>query len=86
MVINEHFFKADTNYELATDGTNSVHVKIKDGEAIIFNSLTEFISYVILGESQTPRIYVRENELEAIYNSIGFNFYEIGKKYEISKS
>jgi hypothetical protein len=86
MVINEHFFKADTNYELATDGTNSVHVKIKGGEAIILNSLSEFVNYVILGKSQTPRIYVQEDELENIYNSIGFNFYEIGKHYEISKN
>lgn len=85
MVINEHFFRADVSFELATDGGNTLYVKIKDGEAIIFNSLQDFVSYcVIASDDRIPRIYVDEDELEDIYNNIGYNFNEIKKHYENS--
>ena len=45
MLHNEHLRKADELYEIRHDNNgNAIHIFIKDGEAIIFQNLDDFIS------------------------------------------
>lgn len=74
MIHNEHLRKADELYEIRHDNNgNAIHVYIKDGDAIIFQSLDDFIQYVYLGKN-VSRIYVDENKLADLYEAKDYKF------------
>ena len=67
---NEHLRKADESYEVIHDNKGkALHVYIKDGDAIIFNSLHDLVSYVYFAKPDIQRHYVSEDELEGYYQS-----------------
>ena len=79
MIHNEHLRKADESYEIRHDNHgNAVHVYIKDGEAIIFPTLEDFIRRVYFGE-EVERFYVSEEDLESLYGG-SYSYYDMKKK------
>lgn len=83
MLHNEHLRKADELYEVRHDNNgNAIHLFIKDGEAIVFPSLHDFIAYLYLGDSNTERFYISENSLGDLYNSKDYSYYELKKVAE----
>lgn len=69
---NEHLLKADELYEVVHDDKgNALHVYIKDGDAIIFDSLHDFVSHVYLAKPNVHRYYASEDELETYYIKLG---------------
>jgi hypothetical protein len=69
---NEHLRKADESYELVHNEKGAaLHVYIKDGDAIIFDCLDDFVRHVYMGVPSVPRQYASEDELETYYKSLG---------------
>jgi len=80
MLYNEHLRRTDESYELRHDHNgNAIHVYIKDGGAIIFPSLHDFIAYLYLGHSEIERFYLEEDNLSTLYNSKSYSYYELKK-------
>jgi hypothetical protein len=78
MLHNEHLRKADELYEVRHDGDgNAIHVYIKDGEAVIFPSLNDLVKCIYFGDNHVDRLYILESELEALYNSESYSFYDL---------
>jgi hypothetical protein len=78
MLHNEHLRKADELYEIRHDNNgNAIHIFIKDGEAIIFQNLDDFIFYVYLGNSSVERFYVSENDLVNLYSFGVYDYYRL---------
>ena len=78
MLHNEHLRKADELYEIRHDNKgNAIHVYIKDGEAIIFPTLHDLVRCVYFGENNVDRLYILESELEALYQSESYMFYDL---------
>lgn len=78
MLHNEHLRKADELYELRHDNNgNAIHLFIKDGEAIAFPTLHDFIAYLYLGQSETERFYINEDNLGDLYENENYNYYEL---------
>lgn len=76
MVYTEDLRKADESYEVRFNSRGeAIHVYIKDGTAIIFSCLDNFIRYVYNGE-QVERYYVNSVDLIGLYVS---DKYEFGK-------
>lgn len=80
MLHNEHLRRADESYEIRHDHNgNAIHLFIKDGEAIVFPSLHDFIAYLYLGDSNIERFYISESSLGDLYNSKDYSYYELKK-------
>lgn len=78
MIHNEHLRKADETYEIRHDDNgNAIHVFIKDGEAIIFPTLADFIGYMYLGEKSVERFYLNEEELANLYTFGLYDYYSL---------
>ena len=81
MLHNEHLSKADELYEVRHDNNgNAIHVFIKDGEAIIFQNLHDFVMRIYYGK-EVERFYLSEEELTDMYNSNDYEYYELKSKY-----
>lgn len=77
MLHNEHLRKADETYECRHDDNgNAIHVLIKDGEAIVFPTLDDFVKRVYFGQ-EVERFYCSENLLFDLYESDSFNYYTL---------
>ena len=80
MLHNEHLRRADESYEIRHDHNgNAIHVYIKDGNAIVFPCLQDFINYLYLGQSETERFYIEEDNLSDLYKSKSYSYYELKK-------
>jgi len=80
MLHNEHLRRADESYEIRHDHNgNAIHVHIKDGIAIVFPCLHDFIAYLYLGDSAIERFYIEEDNLSDLYNSKSYSYYELKK-------
>lgn len=78
MLHNEHLVKADELYEIRHDSNgNAIHVFIKDGEAIVFPTLWDFIKYEILGDANVERFYLGEHELVNLYGIDEYNYHRL---------
>lgn len=78
MLHNEHLRKADESYEVRHDNNgNAIHVYIKDGEAIIFQNLHDFVLYVYFGEAGIDRYYIDEEDLSKLYDCPAYDFYNL---------
>lgn len=83
MIHNEHLRKADETYELRHDNNgNAVHVYIKDGSAILFPTLDDFVKHVYFGDNSVLRYYCSEDELGFFYTHTKYNFYELIKAHK----
>lgn len=79
MLHNEHLAKADESYEIRHDSAgNVIHVYIKDGEAIVFPTLDDFVMYIYIGK-EVERFYLNENELSNLYSFDEYNYYRLKK-------
>jgi hypothetical protein len=78
-IISEHIWRADQNVEVyeyqSISHTATIWAYLKDGEYILFNSLADFIAYLVDGES-IGRKYCSEDELDSVLES-GTNWYNI---------
>jgi len=80
MIHSEHLFQADKTYEIRHDNNgNAIHVTIKDGEAIVFPTLTALIEYNANGVNETERFYLDESDLEKLYSYKSYNYYDLKK-------
>ena len=78
MLHNEHLRKADELYEVRHDNKgNAIHVYIKDGEAIVFPTLNDFIFKVYFGTPIVERFYLAEHQLESLYAFDDYNYYSL---------
>lgn len=78
MLHNEHLRKADELYEIRHDNNgNAIHVFIKDGEAIVFPTLDDFIMYEYFGNHFVERFYINEHELVNLYGFEDYNYYSL---------
>jgi len=78
MIHNEHFRKADETYEIRHDNNgNSVHVFIKDGEAILFPSAFDLFNYFSTGNQSIERFYLDEDKLDKLYESEFYMYYDL---------
>jgi ribosomal protein S19 len=81
MTHNEHLRKADELYEVRHDNNgNAIHVYIKDGEAIIFPSLHDFVTRIYYGQ-EVERFYVKEEALFDMYTENAYDYYTLKSKY-----
>jgi len=81
MIHNEHLKRADELYEIRHDNNgNAIHVYIKDGEAIIFPTLHDFVMRVYDGQ-EVERFYLDEYELTDMYNESAYDYYTLKSKY-----
>ena len=81
MLHNEHLRKADELYEVRHDNNgNAIHVFIKDGEAIIYPSLHDFIMRTYFG-AEVERFYLSEEELCDMYVSNDYDYYTLKSNY-----
>jgi hypothetical protein len=84
MLHNEHLRKADELYEVRHDNDgNAIHIFIKDGEAIVFQNLNDFVFYIYLSYPDIERFYLDEEELINLYSFEVYDYYslkEIAKK------
>jgi len=84
MLHNEHLRKADELYEVRHDNNgNAIHIFIKDGEAIVFQNLNDFVFYNYFGSPDIERFYLDEEELINLYSFEVYDYYslkEIAKK------
>jgi hypothetical protein len=81
MLHSEHLAKADESYEIRFDSNgNVIHVYVKDGEAIIFPALHEFVMRIYYGQ-EVERFYLDEYTLTDMYNESEYNYYELKAKY-----
>jgi hypothetical protein len=77
MVHNEHFRRADELYEIWHDNNGqAIHMLIKDGEAIIFKDLHDFVLYNYLG-TDVDRVYISEDALNDIPDECRYNYYKL---------
>jgi len=82
MLHNEHLQKADELYEIRHDNNgNVIHVYVKDGEAIVFPSLHDFVMRVYYGQ-EVERFYLDEEELTDLYNESAYDYYTLKAKHE----
>lgn len=85
MIHNEHLRRADTLYECRHDGNgNAVHVLIKDGEAVIYPTLQDLIESHYFFEPGHSKMYLREEQLEQLYECEDYSFYKL-LEYAIRK-
>jgi hypothetical protein len=85
MIHQEHLRKADELYELQHDNNgNAIHVYIKDGEARVFPCLDTLIRHVYLSEDVTM-VVMPEEELDKVYASSKYNFYELLNETRINQ-
>jgi hypothetical protein len=81
MIHNEHLQKADELYEVRHDNNgNAIHVYIKDGEAIIFPTLHDFVMRVYYGQ-EVERFYLEEESLDAMYDESAYDYYTLKLNY-----
>ncbi len=81
MLHNEHLSKADESYEIRHDNNgNVIHVYIKDGEAIIFPTLHDFVMRVYYGQ-EVERFYLEEESLDALYDESAYDYYTLKSLY-----
>jgi hypothetical protein len=77
MIHNEHFRRGDELYEIWHDNNGqAIHMLIKDGEAIIFKNLHDFVLYNYLG-TEVERVYMNESDLHLIPDDCLYNWYKI---------
>jgi hypothetical protein len=77
MLHNEHFLKADRLYEIRHDNNgNAIHVFIKDGEVIVYSSITDLIRSNVYGE-EVERFYLDEDDLDKLYESNNYDYYTL---------
>jgi hypothetical protein len=77
MTHNEHLRKADESYEIRHDNNgNAIHVLIKDGEAIVFPTLHDFVSRVYFGQ-EVEQFYCPEELLSDLYESDSYYYYTL---------
>lgn len=80
MLHNEHLRRADELYEIRHDNNgNSIHVLIKDGEAIIFPTLHDLVGRIYFGMN-TERFYLKEDKLSEMYGENEYNYYKLKNK------
>jgi hypothetical protein len=81
-IISEHIWRADKSVEVYEYQSLShpalVWAYLKDGEYILFGSLSDFISYLVEGED-VDRKYCNEDDLDEVLES-GINFYSLKEK------
>lgn len=78
MIYSEHLDKADESYVIRCDDNGHViHVYEKDGEAIVFPSLSYFIRYLYCGETDIERFYVTENQMDTLYKTDVYSYYDL---------
>jgi hypothetical protein len=83
MLHNEHLSKADESYEIRHDNNgNAIHVYIKDGEAIIFPTLHDFVMRVYYGQD-VERFYLEEDSLSAMYDESAYDYYTLKGQYYV---
>lgn len=81
MLHNEHLSKADELYEVRHDNNgNAIHVFIKDGEAIIYPTLHDFVMRTYFG-AEVERFYLEEESLEAMYDESAYDYYTLKANY-----
>jgi hypothetical protein len=84
MIHSEHLAKADESYEIRFDQNgHAIHVYFKDGYAIVFPALHEFVLRVYYGE-EVERFYLDEEDLERMYQERTCNYYELKARYALS--
>ena len=84
MLHNEHLRKADELYEIRHDNNgNALHVYIKDGNAIMYQSLNDLVRHIYFGE-QADRVYCSEDSLIDIYESDMYILGEIANKFNLT--
>lgn len=77
MIHNEHLSKADELYEVRHDNSgNAIHVFVRDGNAIVFPTLHDFVMYIYEGQ-QVERFYLSEEELTDMYNDSSYDYYTL---------
>lgn len=77
MLHNEHLRKADELYEVRHDNSsNAIHVYIKDGIALIFPTLHDFVMKVYFGET-SEYFTTFEDKLDDIYATEIYDYYKI---------
>ena len=77
MTHNEHLRKADESYEIRHDNNgNAIHVFIKDGEAIVFPTLDDFVRRIYQGQ-EVERFYCSEDFLSDLYESESYLYYTL---------
>lgn len=80
---NEHLRRADELYEIRHDNNgNAIHLVIKDGEAIVFPTLDDFIQYEYLGNGEIERFYIAEKNLFELYDSNDYYYCDLKKLAE----
>jgi hypothetical protein len=78
MLHNEHLRKADELYEVRHDDNgNAIHVFIKDGEAIVFQNLNDFVFYNYFGSPDIERFYLDEEQLARLYIYDIYDYYSL---------
>jgi len=78
MTHNEHLRKADELYEVRHDNNgNAIHVFIKDGEAIVFQNLHDFVFYNYFGNPDIERFYLDEEQLARLYIYDIYDYYSL---------
>lgn len=83
MLHNENLKRADDLYEVRHDNNgNAIHTYIKDGEATIYPNLMNMIDHQFLGDvEKSERFYCLEKDLEFLYESDKYNYYELKSFY-----
>lgn len=77
MLHNENLRRADESYEIRHDNSgNAVHVFIKDGTAIVYPSLWDFIKCYAHGV-EVERFYIDEDLLERLYESDKYDYHSL---------
>jgi hypothetical protein len=77
MLHNEHLAKADESYEIRHDNNgNVIHVFTKDGEAIVFPTLNDFVLRIYFG-AEVERFYIADDDLSKLYDFDDYNYYSL---------
>lgn len=82
MIHTEHLRKADESYEIRHDNNgNAIHVYHTDGEAIVFPSLFDMITYLFTSvTTNVERFYLDESQLGMLYECESYEYYKV-KEY-----
>jgi hypothetical protein len=77
MLHNESLKGADSSYEIRSNNFKAIHVHIKDGEAICFPTLHDFVLYCYFGDSNVERFYLKESLLDDLYQNENYDYHSL---------